>query len=257
MPQMTAFCEGQTLAAACAVQQRFMQHQETTAAHLDYAAHCRQVEQLGGDFYTFLPLADGRLAFAIGDASGKGLPAALMISSVHSSLRTAAAFTDYAVAPTIRAVNRQVYESSLAHSYATLFYGVFDQTANTLHYVNAGHHAPLVRHRNRSITWLEAGGAPVGLFPRSGYQQDTTHLQPGDTLLAFTDGIVEALNLNQEEWGTPNLVELFLTHDSDSAQDLVTATLTAMDRHTAHCQTDDATVLAIRVLDRQQTSRAA
>jgi phosphoserine phosphatase RsbU/P len=181
-------------AIACDVQERFMQHAGPTIDTLSYSARCRQVRALGGDFYDFMPLPDNCLALAVGDASGKGLPAALMISNVQSSLRTAASFAGNDGPAVLTAVNRQVYASSLEDRFATLFYGVFDGAMRTLQYVNAGHNPPMVIRRDSSIIWLRAGGVPVGIFPNSTYEQGAVHLNPGDLILAYTDGVIEAVN---------------------------------------------------------------
>jgi len=149
----------QDWALACDVQQRFMQGLARTTAFLDYRACCRQVRALGGDCYDFIMLTDDRLALVVGDASGKGLAAALMIASVQSSLRTAALFTGSDLAALLKVVNHQAYSSSLADRYATLFYGVFDAATLTLRYVNAGHNPPFVLRRNGSLHWLETGCA--------------------------------------------------------------------------------------------------
>ena len=113
---------------ACDVQQRFMQGLGRTSASMDHSAQCRQVRALGGDCYDFMPLTDDRLAMVVGDASGKGVAAALMIASVQSSLRTAALFTGNDPAALLKIVNLQAYDSSLADRYATVFYGVFDRS---------------------------------------------------------------------------------------------------------------------------------
>jgi phosphoserine phosphatase RsbU/P len=192
-------------AIACDVQQRFMQGLDPAIDTLDYSARCRQVHELGGDCYDFVPLADKRLALTMGDASGKGLAAALMIANVQSSLRTTALFTGNDGPAVLRAVNRQVYASSLADRYATLFYGVFDGTMRTLQYVNAGHNPPMLIRPDSSIIWLEAGGAPVGMFPDSNYEEGAVQLNPGDLVLAYTDGVIETVSPAGEEWGLEGL----------------------------------------------------
>jgi sigma-B regulation protein RsbU (phosphoserine phosphatase) len=106
---------------ACDVQQRFMQGLGRTSYSVDYSAHCRQVRALGGDCYEFMPLANERLALVVGDASGEGAAAALMIAGVQSSLRTAALFTGENLATLLKIVNLQAYASSLADRYATIF----------------------------------------------------------------------------------------------------------------------------------------
>ena len=143
---------------ACDVQQRFMQGLGWTSASMDHSAQCRQVRALGGDCYDFLPLTEDRLAMVVGDASGKGVAAALMIASVQSSLRTAALFTGNDPAALLKIVNLQAYDSSLADRYATVFYGVFDRSTRMLRYVNAGHTPPVVLRRNDSINKLETRG---------------------------------------------------------------------------------------------------
>jgi sigma-B regulation protein RsbU (phosphoserine phosphatase) len=168
---------------ACDVQQRFMQGLGRTSDSLDYSAHCRQVRALGGDCYEFMPLAKERLALLVGDASGKGVAAALMIASVQSSLRTAALFTGENLVTLLKIVNLQAYVSSLADRYATVFYGVFDRATRTLRYVNAGRAPPIVLRRDDSIDTLETGGEPVGMFPDSSYEEGVAQLDPSDVVI--------------------------------------------------------------------------
>jgi sigma-B regulation protein RsbU (phosphoserine phosphatase) len=233
--------------AACEVQQRFMQHLGPTIDKLDYSAQCRQVQELGGDFYDLVPLPDNGLALAVGDASGKGLAAALMSSNVQSSLRTAALFTGVDGPAALGAVNRQVYGSSLADRYATLFYGVFDRTTCMLRYVNAGHNPPMVIRRDSSIMWLETGGAPVGMFPDWTYEEGAVQLNPGDMVVAYTDGVIEAVNPDGDQWGVEGFQRAAAQSDARCADDVVHAIFTAMDEFSRGCQTDDATVVALQV----------
>ncbi|MGH9344777.1 MAG: PP2C family protein-serine/threonine phosphatase [Terriglobia bacterium] len=235
----------QDWAIACDVQQRFMQGLDPAVDTLDYSAQCRQARELGGDCYDFVPLPDHRLALAIGDASGKGLAAALMIANVQSSLRTAALFAGNAAA--LGAVNRQVHASSLADRYATLFYGVFDGATRSLRYVNAGHNPPMVIRRDGPIIWLETGGAPVGMFPDSTYKEGVVHLNLGDLVLAYTDGVTETVNPAGEEWGVEGLQRAVVESDAQGADGIVHAIFTSMDKFSRGYQTDDATVVVLRV----------
>src|SRR2546425_4654677 len=234
-------------AIACDVQQRFMQGLDPAIDTLDYSARCRQVHELGGDCYDFVPLADKRLALTIGDASGKGLAAALMIANVQSSLRTTALFTGNDGPAVLSAVNRQLFASSLADRYATLFYGVFDGTTRTLQYVNAGHNPPMLIRRDSSIIWLEAGGAPLGMFPDSNYEEGAVQLNPGDLVLAYTDGVIEAVNPGGEEWGVDGLRRAAAESYAQYADDMVDAIFTSMDEYSRGRLTDDATVVVLRV----------
>jgi sigma-B regulation protein RsbU (phosphoserine phosphatase) len=233
--------------AAYEVQQRFMQHRGATIDSLSYSARCRQVGELGGDCYDFVPLPHNRLALAVGDASGKGFAAALMIANVQSSLRTAASFAESDGAAVLGAVNRQVYACSLADRYATLFYGVFDGGTRSLRYVNAGHNPPMVIRRDGSIIWLETGGPPVGMFSNFTYEESVVQLDPGDLVLAYTDGVVEAVNPAGEEWGVDGLRRAATESKAHSADDMVEAIFASMDEFSRGRQTDDATVIVLRV----------
>ncbi len=232
---------------ACAVQQRFMQYPGATIDALSYSALCRQVCALGGDCYGVLPLSHNRLALAVGDASGKSLAASLMISSVQSSLRTAASFAGNDAGAVLRVVNSQVHASSLADRYATLFYGVFDGTTRTLRYVNAGHNPPIVIRQDRSVIWLQTGGVPVGIFPSWTYEEGTVHLRPGDLIIAYTDGVTEAVNPACEEWGVEGLRKAADESAAQCPDNIVCAIFTSMDEFSRGRQTDDATVMVARV----------
>lgn len=236
------------LAAAGEVQQRFLQYDAPELETLRYSAECRQLCEVGGDCYDFIPLPNHQLAMAIGDASGKGLAAALIIASVQSSLRTATAFTGGDAPAVLAAVNRQAHASSVAGRYATLFYGVFDGRSRTLQYVNAGHNPPVVIRRDGSILWLETGGLPVGMFPEYIYAEGAVQLDPGDVVVAYTDGVIEALNSAGEEWGVEGLRRSILKCRGRNTEDMVSAIFEAMEEYAGGCQTDDATVAVLRVL---------
>jgi len=236
---------------ACDVQQRFMQGLAGTSDSLDYSAHCRQARALGGDCYDFTQLTNDRLALVVGDASGKGVAAALMIASVQSSLRTAALFTEDDLTTLLKIVNLQAYASSLADRYATVFYGVFDRATCTLRYVNAGHIPPIVLRHNGSIDTLETGGVPVGMFPDSSYEEGVVQLEPGDVVITYTDGVIEDTNHSGEEWGVQGLLKATAawTHEgTESAGQLVRSIFDSMDDFSTGCQTDDATLAVLRVL---------
>ncbi len=234
-------------AIAYQVRQRSMAPKGPALDTMDYSARCRQMHALGGDCYDFWPLPQDRLALAIGDASGKGLAAALMISNVQSSLRTAASVSPDDGAMAVAVVNRQVHASSLADRFATLFYGVFDSARRTLRYVNAGHNPPLVIRRDGSVIWLDAGGAPVGMFPHWDYEESWVELHPGDLVLLYTDGVVEALNAAGEEWGVENLRLAAARSRAQSAEGIVHAIFASLDEFSAGRQSDDATVAVLRV----------
>ena len=169
-----------------------------------------------------------------------------MIANVQSSLRTAALFAGNDMAALLKAVNLQVHASSLADRYATLFYGVFDGAARTLRYVNAGHNPPMVVRRDNSISWLETGGAPIGMFPDSNYEVGAVQLIPGDLVLAYTDGVIEAVNPAGEEWGVEGLRRAAAESFKQCADDIVHSIFASMDEFSRAHQGDDATVAVLR-----------
>jgi sigma-B regulation protein RsbU (phosphoserine phosphatase) len=231
---------------ACDVQERFMLAPYAKTETLTYRAQCRQVRALGGDCFDILPLPGRRVALAIADASGKGLAAALMIANVQSSMRTAAAFAPNNAAAVVAAVNRQVHASSPADRYATLFYSVFDEDTRTLRYVNAGHNPPMVISGD-SITWLEDGGPPVGVFADSAYTEGMVRLNPGDVIVAYTDGVVEAVDAAGVEWGVDGLIAAVAAGHTRQPDTIVEAAFAALNEFSRGRQTDDATILVAAV----------
>jgi phosphoserine phosphatase RsbU/P len=232
---------------ACSVQRRFMRGPAWNHGRIEYSASCRQMRALGGDWYDFSSHSNGQLAMAVGDASGKGVAAALMMASVQASLRTAALFAGDNLAALLRVVNAQSCSSSLASRYATLFYGMVDPGARCLLYVNAGHNPPAVLHPDGSVDWLEPTGAPVGLFLNAAWEQRVVPLHPGDRLLAYTDGVTEASGPSGVEWGVDGLLQTVRDRGTKSANALVRSILDAMDDFSAGVQTDDATVAVLCV----------
>ncbi len=245
---------------ACSVQERFMRGPVRNYYSVDYSASCRQMRALGGDCYDFSCMGDGRITMLVGDASGKGLAAALMMASVQASLRTAALFTGDNLTALLGVVNGQACGTSSADRFATLFYAVLDQATRTLRYVNAGHNGPIVLRRDGSIDCLESSGAPVGLFPDAIWQERTVRLQPGDCVIAYTDGVTEVCSPAGKEWGVDGLIETAMRaatgtatgtakgRETESADALVRSILDAMDDFSGGVQTDDATVAVMRAL---------
>lgn len=233
---------------ACSVQERLMRAPAPAKERLEYSVSCRQLRSLGGDCYDFTWLADGRLAFLIGDASGKGVAAALMMAGVQASLRTASLFTGDDLPALLRAANLQVCYSSPAGRFATLFCGTVDPATGKLRYVNAGHNPPLVLHADSDCEWLETTGAPVGLFPDGEWTERTVQLRPGDRIVVYTDGVTETFSPAGDEWGAEGLLRSAREHAPESPDAMVGSILDAAYRFSQGAQCDDATLAVIRVL---------
>lgn len=233
------------------VQQRLFPQKLPVVSGLDFAGYCRPAEGVGGDYYDFIRAFGGALGIAIGDVSGKGIAAALMMASLQASLRGQTIKRCESLAETIQLINRLVYEASAENRYATFFYAEYDPAARTVRYVNAGHNPPLVCRAvdgKHEFLRLEEGGTVVGLFPEYPFKEGTVQLQPGDVVVAFTDGISEAMNEADEEFSEERLMEAIHSTTPRSASDMITHILAQVDGFTAGAkQHDDMTLVVIRV----------
>ena len=165
---------------------------------------CRQV---GGDYYDFIALNPDHFGIAIADVSGKGTPAALLVSALHGTLH-AYSEENYSLPQLMSRIARAIYRSSLAEGFITFFYGILDPKKRTLTSVNAGHNYPILLRADDKIHNLTEGGICLGIMEESTYQQETTTLQKGDILVLYTDGLTEAMNPQEEEFGTERLTEV-------------------------------------------------
>jgi sigma-B regulation protein RsbU (phosphoserine phosphatase) len=225
------------------VQERLFPQELPAIDGLDYAGRCRPALGVGGDYYDFIQVSPTALGFAIGDVSGKGVPAALLMAALRASLRGQTIRREADLAHLMATVNQLLYEGSTANRYATFFYGEYESTTRCLTYVNAGHNPPMVFRTASNVIRLETGGPAVGLMPGCSYQQATIQLQAGDRFLAFTDGIVEALNANEEEWGEDRLISCALKL-TGCAEHGLTQIMTAADEFVAGAtQYDDMTIV--------------
>jgi len=234
------------------VQERLFPQTLPVIAGLDYAGHCRPALGVGGDYYDFLVLPQGHLGIAVGDVSGKGIAAALMMASPQASLRGEATRAPENLAAAVANINRLVYEVSSANRYATFFYGQYDPATRNFAYVNAGHNPPMLFHCSQaswSITRLEVGGTVVGLLEGVPFQQGNVMLKPGDILVAYTDGVSEAMNSADEEWGEQRMIQTVESCDGLRAQEIMQRVFTAADTFVAGAkQHDDMTLVVLRAL---------
>jgi len=230
------------------VQQRLFPQSMPEVPALEYGGHCRPARGVGGDYYDFLALSTGRLGLAIGDVSGKGVPAALLMASLQASVRGQSQSGSGNVAELIANVNRLVCDASPENRYATFFYAQFDPGSRRLVYTNAGHNPPMVL-RGDQVIRLEEGGPPVGLFRFSPYVQAEVQLEAGDLLVLFTDGISEAENPAQEEWGEDALEATARANLTAPPSDMITRIMEAADGFAAGApQHDDMTLVVARVV---------
>jgi phosphoserine phosphatase RsbU/P len=229
------------------VQQRLFPQSGPIVAGLDYAGKCRPASSVGGDYYDFVSMCDGRLGIAIGDISGKGVPAALLMASLQASLRGLAIANPPALSSLMENLNRLIYDTSPSNRYATFFYGVYNPVTREFVFVNGGHNPPMV-FRGDEVLRLEEGGPVVGLFGPAQYTQGTVTLQPRDTLVLFTDGISEAMNHEEEEFDEERLIPAVRSGAGLSPDQLIDHVLKACDTFSAGApQHDDMTMVVVKV----------
>ena len=231
------------------VQQRLFPQKLPQIAGLDFAGTCRAALGVGGDYYDLIQLENGLLGIAIGDVSGKGISAALLMAGLRASLRGITIDGSGDLARMMRRINGLVYESSASNRYATFFFATLDPANREARYVNAGHNAPmLVKSGSRDVVRLDAGGTPVGLLPSATYDAQSVILDSGDLLLCYTDGVSEAMNLDDEEWGEERMLEAIKRTKDAPPSDVLREVFRAADEFTGEApQHDDMTVLIVRV----------
>jgi sigma-B regulation protein RsbU (phosphoserine phosphatase) len=178
---------------------------------------------VGGDYYDFLDLGNERIGIAVADVSGKGIAAALLMSVVQASLRVIAAERDVRLSQLVERMNQFLYRSSGANKYATFFYAEIEKGGRLLRFVNAGHNPPYLARSTEAgieITELAAGGPPLGLFPKIQCEDADLEVLPGDVIIAFTDGVPEALNAEGEEFGEERLKNLLRASHNCGAEEI-------------------------------------
>jgi sigma-B regulation protein RsbU (phosphoserine phosphatase) len=194
---------------------------------LELVGVCNPARVVSGDYYDFIPLDSRSTALVIGDISGKGISAALLMASLQSSLHAQLTMAMNGSAPSaatlVARLNRQLYENTPPEKYATLYCGLYDDQNGMLSYTNAGHLAPILIRRGETIR-LESNGMVVGMFPDFPYEQSVIQLLPGDLMTAFTDGITECESPAGEQFGEERLTEL-LRRERERPLDEITRTI--------------------------------
>lgn len=235
------------LEVARSIQQRLLPQGPPVVAGTDVAGVSIPSRVVGGDLFYFLPFEEGRLGLAIGDVSGKSVPAALLMSNVIAVLR-AEAQIGVAVDESLSRINRLIAEQIEPNRFVTLFYGVVDRTSDLVRYACAGHNPPLLLHADRSVTWLTEGGTPLGVVADTRYRTATTRFAAGDVLVLYTDGVTEAESAATEElFGEPRLVEAVTAARDGSAAEILEAVLASLSAFSGgRPPSDDRTLVVVR-----------
>jgi len=233
---------------AAEIQQRLLPTAVPEVSGFELLGWSRPAQLVGGDYYDLIALKEGSWGLVVGDVSGKGMPAALMVSTVHSALRLL--LDQFEVGPAlIERLNRHIAETSAPNKFITFFMAEVDSDQNEVRFLNAGHNPAILMDTAGRPVELRTGGLPLGLLPRGSYREGECEMQPGDLLCIYSDGITEAISASDEEFGEDRLVEVLAECRREPLQSIIAA----IDRATASFavgmpQADDQTLLLLRRL---------
>ncbi|MCF7805975.1 MAG: SpoIIE family protein phosphatase [Candidatus Marinimicrobia bacterium] len=239
------------LKIAADIQNRFMPSTVPDIEGMSLAGWNRACQEVGGDFYDYIELPEDNIGIALGDVSGKGIPAALLMAAVRTSLRVQAENV-YSMSEVIRRVNKALIKDTNLEEFTTLFYAVLDTSNWMMTYINAGHNPPLL-FRNGDLIRLRTGGVPVGLFTDAVYKQETIEILPGDMLVVYSDGFSEAPDANWDEFGEHRIIDVIRQncdlHPADIINKLEEAVTDYLSTEVNY--SDDRTVVILKALDKK------
>jgi serine phosphatase RsbU (regulator of sigma subunit) len=233
------------------VQADLLPSPDTISPDVDFSAECISAWEVGGDFCDVFHVSEDRTALVLGDVSGKGMSAALLMALIHGAIHSVSwtRSTQDHVSES-RQLNALLYQKTASERFTSLFWGYFDPQRSTIQYINAGHLPPLLVRKTDGeleVQRLEIGGPVIGLLPNANYQQGEQYVAPGDLLVAFSDGVVEATNVAGEEFGEKRLIAVVKGLWDASAQDIRNAIHTQLKQFTGDAPVgDDQTLIVVR-----------
>jgi len=233
----------QEIEIAKQVQARLFPQIHPDTKTLDYAGLCLQARQVGGDYFDFLDLGQHRLGLVIGDVSGKGIAAALLMANLQANLRSQCASGCPHPVAFLQSVNRLFYQNTVESAYASLFFAEYNDDSRRLRYANCGHLSGLILRPDGTCQRLDSTGTLLGLFPNWDCHIAECQLSAGDLLALYTDGVTEALNDRGEEFGEENLVQRLRHHRAQSCQTAAEAITSEVRRLGLGDQHDDITLI--------------
>jgi sigma-B regulation protein RsbU (phosphoserine phosphatase) len=234
------------IAEARAIQEGFLPKEIPQLAGYEIAAAWQSARVVGGDYFDVLPFDGEMCGLCIADVAGKGLPAALLMSNLQAAVRGLASPSLSPEALCAR-LNALLCRNIASDRFVTLFYAQLDGPARQLRYVSAGHNPPFVLHRDGSHDRLREGGVVLGVFASQSFKSGTVELQSGDRMVLYTDGVTEASNSDDEEFGEERLLQVLQQNPARSAEEIQKNILQATTEFSRGPWQDDATLLVVAV----------
>ncbi|MFC1724293.1 GAF domain-containing SpoIIE family protein phosphatase [candidate division KSB1 bacterium] len=212
----------------------------------DIAGTSRPAMSVGGDYYDFIPINDNRIAICLGDISGKGIPAALLMANLQATVR-AQSLSGNSPRECVNRSNVLLYRSTDTDKFATLFYAILDMENNAFCYSNAGHNPPVFIKKDKSPVLLIPNRPILGFLDNIEYCDETTSIEPGDLFVIYSDGVTEAVDEFENEFGEDKFIKLLNEYKGLSAKEIIRIVLQAVDEHSKNVQqTDDITLVVIK-----------
>jgi sigma-B regulation protein RsbU (phosphoserine phosphatase) len=236
------------LEIAANVQQKLFPHQSHHLGTIDYAGHCVAAREVGGDYYDFLDVDESTVGFVLGDVSGKGVPAALLMANLQACFRSQEPLALLQPGHVLDTVNRHFFDSTAAERFATLFFGIYDDRTRGLRYVNCGHVPPLLLRASGEMETLDPTATMIGAFRQWNCTEGQVSLSPGDTLLVYSDGVTEAEAPSGEEFGEERLVRCLRDSRGLAASSLVHCIVERVTEFSHGSRYDDVTVVVLKAI---------
>jgi serine phosphatase RsbU (regulator of sigma subunit)/predicted enzyme related to lactoylglutathione lyase len=242
----------QELEIAKQVQARLFPQTLPPLKSLDYAGICVQAREVGGDYYDFLSLGPQRLGLVIGDISGKGIAAALLMANLQANLRSQFVTAWEQPSRFLQSVNELFYQNTIDSAYATLFFAEYDDQMRRLRYANCGHYSALLLRSNGPVEHLNSTTTVLGLFENWECTIEECELHFGDVLALYTDGVTESFDKRGEEFGEDRLVDALRRHSTFPSQQIVTSVIDEIRKFSPHEQHDDITLMVAKCTSGQE-----
>jgi len=236
------------LSQAAEIQGRMLPAKAPVVPGTDLAGFNAACRTVGGDYYDFFPYPDGRVALALGDVSGKGMPASLMMMALHARVQVLAEDPGNLAAFMTR-INKATCANCPSNRFITFFFCVLDTKTGDLRFANAGHNPPIVVRASGEAEMLEGGGPVLGILPIASYSEMRINLQKGDMLVLYSDGVTEANDVDQNEYDEERFIEVLKKHRTEPASAIVQAvTKSLAEFATGAPQADDITLVVAKVV---------
>ncbi len=234
------------LKAAKQIQKNLLPKELLDTSELNLAAYYCPAQEVGGDFYDFLTNGGDSFGLVIGDASGKGMPAAMLMLQIQAILKSDKNH-ERSVHQTMEILNDYLCKNIPAKHFATLFWGTYDYSNGSLVYINAGHNFPIIIHQNDETQFLKTTGPALGIIKNASFSVESVELQQGDTLVLYTDGVTEAMNLQKDTYGESRLQEILINNRTKKSEEIINSIIEDIKKfNTYGCKDDDITIVVLK-----------